>query len=276
MDIIDSPLKGRLRGRAILLAASVPASERDEIYQRIETAEAIEEAVVSLARAVFSEGGTLVFGGRPTIAPLVALVVREYLTPRVAERFPGKGEVERRGPQVEIYQSEAYRERIAETMQRLERQPGVSVHWVDAVNGEVADPDVRDRPQAKESLLRMRMKMVKRRDLVGMVCIGGMEDVEEEARLFHEHFGQHPVFALESTGGAADRLAQRSYDERWIRVPERGVRERVETFWREEQKRQARGMKPEGERPFAFPYPYVAQKIVAGFINPDERHEPAN
>ena len=67
MDIVDSPQRGRMRGRAILLSASVPSMERAEIYKRIETIEAIEEAVVSMARAVFSEGGTLVFGGHPTI-----------------------------------------------------------------------------------------------------------------------------------------------------------------------------------------------------------------
>ena len=192
MDIIDSPFNGRLRGSAILLSASVPASERAEIYHRIEATEAVEEAVVSFARAVFSEGGTLVFGGHPTISPLLALVVREYLTPSLAERFHGDDEDVRPGPYVEIYQSEAYREWIAEATKRLEQQPGVRVRWVEAVGGEAAVPDVRDRPQAKESLRLMRLEMVNRRDLVGMVCIGGMEGVEEEARLFHEHHSGDP------------------------------------------------------------------------------------
>lgn len=91
MDLIDSPRQGRLRDRRALLlfSASVPAIERAEIYRRIEAAEAIEEAVVSLARAVLSEGGTLVCGGHPTISPLLALVVREYVTPRLAERPAG-------------------------------------------------------------------------------------------------------------------------------------------------------------------------------------------
>jgi len=268
MKIIDSPDKGRLRGRAILLSASVPALERAEIYKRIEAAEAIEEAVVSLARAVFSEGGTLVFGGHPTISPLVALVAREYLAPLMAERSIGHDEGEARGPQVEIYQSRAYEGRIAEATQRLKQHSGVTVHWVDSVGDEVADPDVRDRPQAPESMRLMRLEMVKRHDLAGMVCIGGMEGVEEEARLFHEHQRTLPVFALESTGGAAGELALHVGNQRWLRVPERGVRETVEKFWREGREHDARETVSDREQDFAFPYAYVAQKIVAEIINP--------
>ena len=271
MDIIDSPYKGRLRGRSLLLSASLPTAERAETYRRIEAAEIIEEAVVSLARAVFSEGGTLVFGGHPTISPLVALVVREYVTPPVAESFQGGMEREWQGPRVEIYQSEAYREQITEATLRLKRQPVVTVHWVEAVDGEVADPDVRDRPQAKQSLRRMRVEMVKRSDLLGMVCIGGMEGVEEEMELFHEHQARLPVFAVESTGGAAAKLARRAGDEQWVLTPEQGVRQRVEAFWREEKERRAYGQEQEASPSFAFPYAYIAQKIVAELINPNER-----
>jgi hypothetical protein len=271
MDIIDSPYKGRLRGHSVLLSASLPAMERAEIYKRIEAAEIIEEAVVSLARAIFSEGGTLVFGGHPTISPLVALVVREYVTPRVAESFQSGTEGERLGPRVEIYQSEAYREQISEATQRLKRQPGVAVHWVEAIGGEVADPDVRDQPQAKQSLRRMRLEMVKRPDLLAMVCIGGMEGVEEEAHLFHEYQARHPVFALESTGGAAAELVRRAGNEQWVLRPEQDVRQRVEAFWREEKERRAYGYEQEASPAFAFPYAYIAQKIVAELINPNER-----
>lgn len=279
MDLIDSPRQGRLRGRALLLSASVPAIERAEIYRRIEAAEAIEEAVVSLARAVLSEGGTLVCGGHPTISPLLALVVREYVTPRLAERPAGSEDDVRAGPQVEIYQSEVYRERIAEATQRLQRQPGVSVHWVAAAPGEFVDPEVRDRPQAPDSLRRMRLAMVQRSDLAAMVCIGGMEGVEDEARLFHECCRRLPVYVLESTGGAAAELARHAPDEDWLRVPERGVRETVEAFWRglgpgegqggAGESRRAGDNEGEREQSFAFPYAYLAQKIVAEVIRAD-------
>jgi hypothetical protein len=212
----------------------------------------------------------MVFGGHPTISPLLAQIVREYLMPRMAEIFHGREDAEAHGPQVEIYQSEAYRERIAEATQRLEQQPGVSLHWIESVGGEMADPDVRDRPQAPESLRRMRFEMVSRNDLAGMVCIGGMEGVREEAQLFHEHRQGLPLYALESTGGAARELARSAGDERWVRVPERGVREMVESFWQLVRENDPHTGRSDPEQAFAFPYAYIAQKIVAEIINPED------
>ncbi len=197
--------------------------------------------------------------------------MREYVTPRVAERLHEHGGNEGAGPHVEIYQSEAYLDRIAEATQRLKQQPGVAIHWVPCVDGEVADPDVRDRPQAPESLKRMRIELVQRPDLVGMVCIGGMEGVEEEAMLFHEYQRKLPIYALESTGGAASRIVHNATEDGWIRVPERGVRERVEAFWKHERERSEHGADLHSEQPFAFPYAYIAQKIVSEIINPEQR-----
>jgi hypothetical protein len=81
-----NPVGTRLRGKAIFLSASVPSPKRNEQYQRIEDAHfEIEQAVISLARAVFSESGQLVFGGHPAISLLVAMVAGEYREPRYAE-----------------------------------------------------------------------------------------------------------------------------------------------------------------------------------------------
>lgn len=272
---INISQKDRLRGRAILLSASVPSLKRADIYKRIETAEAIEEAVVSLARAVFSEGGTLVFGGHPTISPLVALVVREYLVPRVAESFSDKAESEDLGPHVDIYQSEAYRKKIAEATHRLKQQPGVTIHWVKAVGGEIADPEVHDRPQVPESLQRMRMEMIKQNNLVGMVCIGGMEGVEEEAKLFYQHREKLPIYALESTGGATRKLAQYFKGERCLRLPEEGIQKLVEEFWHKHKRSDSQKMSEDRpEQAFVFPYAYVAQKIVAEIIDSGKSDHP--
>lgn len=272
MDVIDTPQKGRLRGRAILLSASLPPeAERATINERIEAAEAIEEAVVSLARAAFSEEGTLIFADHPTISPLVALVAREYVTPPVAECLDKTGERSRAVPHVEIYQSEAYLDRIAGTTQRLKQQPGVAIHSIPRVGGETADPDVRDKPQAPKSMKRMRSEMVQRIDLVGMVCIGGMEDVEEVAKLFQKYKRERPIYFLETTGGAAKRLAHNAISDGWLRVPERGVRERVEAFWKRECERKENGDSSQSQRPFAVPYAYIAGKIIGEIINLEDR-----
>lgn len=266
MKTITSPMEGRLRGRAVLLSASIPKPDRSEIYRRMEAAEAIEEAVVSLARAIFSEGGTLVFGGHPTISPLIASVVGEYVTARTTESSPETKEAERRGPRVEIYQSKAYWEWIAESTQRLEKLPGVKIHWIEAVDGEVADPNVRDKPQAQKSLGRMRSEMVIRNDLLGMVCIGGMEGVEQEVKFFHEKRLDLPVYLFRSTGGAAMKLAEECGREKWAHVPEDRVQESVEEFWRKQQDQKKAPTKSADEERFAVPYAYVAQKVVAEMI----------
>lgn len=270
MNVVNSPQHGRLQGKSILLSASVPLAEGVEIHQRIEMSEAVEEAVVSLARAIFSEGGTLVFGAHPTVSPLVALVLREYLRPDVAERPIKDWSPEESGPKVEIYQSEAYMEHTVETMKRLVQQPGVNVTWVESLEGEVGDPDVRHRPQAPQSVRQMRREMIKRREFAAMVCVGGTEGLEEEMEIFHEHWKKLPVYLLESTGGFTKELAQDTAHRPWLRLPERGVRERIEAFWVQEYERSE---KPGRERVFALPYAYIAQKIVAEIIEPGESGE---
>src|SRR5215475_14156218 len=93
-----------LRAKNIFLSASVPAPNRAQRYWRVANAAfQIEQAVVSLARAVFSEGGTLVFGGHPAISPLVAMVAGEYRQPLYAE-----SREERLAAPIRIFQSRAF------------------------------------------------------------------------------------------------------------------------------------------------------------------------
>src|SRR4051794_31938323 len=92
----------RLSGKTVFLCASVPDRQRAKKYRRLENAAfEIEQAVISLARAVFSEGGRLLFGGHPSISPLVATVAGEYRETGFAER---RGEAP--PAPVLIYQSE--------------------------------------------------------------------------------------------------------------------------------------------------------------------------
>ena len=52
----------------------------------------------------------------------------------------------------------------------------------------------------------MRVRMITETAPVAMVCIGGMEGVEEEVSLFNE-YASGPVYVIASTGGAALRIA---------------------------------------------------------------------
>jgi hypothetical protein len=195
----------RLRGRSVFLSARVPDPARDGRFSRISDASfQIEQAVISLARAVFSEGGRLVFGGHPSISPLVAIVAGEYRVPNVTE-----GGAERPPPQVAIYQSKAFREAIPHDTDLLIRLGLAEEHWIDALNGErfIIGKGPANY-QCPESLREMRARMIEEADPIAMVCIGGMEGVLAEAEMFLAEKRRRPVFVLARTGGAASMMAE--------------------------------------------------------------------
>src|SRR5437764_7639893 len=93
----------------------------------------IEEAVVSLARAVFSEEGRLVFGGHPSISPLVASVAADY--------YPATfGAGKNAEPPVSIYQSLCYEGYIPDTTRLLREMGYAEVIWTRAEEAEQFDP----------------------------------------------------------------------------------------------------------------------------------------
>ncbi len=68
----------------VLLSASIPSEKRSEKYHtqytKIKNAQIqIEEAVIGLSRNVFQSRGKLVFGGHPSISPLVAMIATEFI-----------------------------------------------------------------------------------------------------------------------------------------------------------------------------------------------------
>ncbi|MFG1384336.1 SLOG domain-containing protein [Xanthobacter versatilis] len=188
----------------LFLSASVPSQARAERFRRhLNAAFEIEQAVISLARAIFARGGRLVFGGHPTISPLVAMVAGEYRKPRRAE----SGE-ESAPASVVIYQSEAFREHVEEATLLIYTLESTRIEWVPAIGDERFDPKLpRGQPQCPLSLEAMRRRMLTETEPHAMVCIGGMEGVLKEAELFNELYPGHPIYVLEATGGAAAELA---------------------------------------------------------------------
>jgi hypothetical protein len=241
---------GRLNGRTLLLSASVPSPARAEAFLRIpDSAFEIEQAVISLARTVFSEGGRLAFGGHPSISPLVAMVAGEY---RAAGSDP------KREPPVVIYRSHAFDGYVPrDTMMMFEAGLAREV-WVDAVDGEKFDPSgPRDSPPCPLSVLEMRVRMIKESHPQAMVCIGGMEGVLREAELFAQIGQGRPIFALARTGGAAGLL------QGWSR--DRAAAFEVTEIDREvlagvAAKREGRGFAPAESD--ITPYPLVMEAIV--------------
>lgn len=244
-----------LRGKTVFLSASVPSEKRAERYNRIEDAAfEIEQAVISLARAVFSEAGRLVFGGHPAISPLVAMVVGEYREPRFVESAD-----ERQSPPVEIYQSRAFDRYLPDDTLLMYRLGYASIHWVDAVNEEHYNPDApAEDVQCVNSLRRMRETMLEASHPDAMVCIGGMEGLEDEVALALERGRRFPIYVLERTGGAA-ALLREHYPER-LRMIDTEVVTRIDRMRAE--LGVARQPRETHIRRGLVPYPLVMQTIV--------------
>src|SRR4051812_11165727 len=104
-------LQPKLHGRYVFLSASVPGKSQ-EFAQFVDSATAVDEAVLGLSRGIFAAGGRLVFGAHPSISPLVAKVGGEYSDR--TDLFEGQ-------PPVLIFQSKAFQQHIPDDTLRLER-----------------------------------------------------------------------------------------------------------------------------------------------------------
>jgi SLOG cluster3 family len=248
-----------LRGKTVFLSASVPNEKRADRYNRIEDAAfEIEQAVISLARAVFSEGGRLVFGGHPAISPLVAMVVGEYREPRFAESAEERQEVP-----VEIYQSRAFEGYLPDDTLLMYRLGYAAIHWVDAVGDERFDPDApAENVQCRNSLRRMRETMLEASHPDAMVCIGGMEGLEDEVALAIDRGRLFPIYVLERTGGAAALLRARELKR--FRMIDTEIVTRIEQMRAELGAVMKREEKQ--DRRALVPYPLVMQTIVEEIV----------
>jgi SLOG cluster3 family len=199
-------------GSIIFLSASVP-------YRPQWTADAksteIEEAIISIARAVFARQGRLLFGGHPSVSPLISAVASEYFGPDPARiKRP-----------VITFQSEFFRGRLPDRTWEMVRMGWSTIEWTEkrASDGEMTDQEA--------SLAEMRKWMLLEEDPPdavmrrtgleppqAMIAVGGMEGVCDEAAIFLRHregwatrWNIPPVqrvYAFKSGGGAAARLLE--------------------------------------------------------------------
>lgn len=273
MPTPDLTANCRLHGVSIFLSASVPSPERRDEYERIpEASLRIEEAVVSVARAIFMEGGTLVFGAHPSISPLVARVVGNYYLPAPAEVIHRQASADERqepwrNPSLLIFQSRVWESYWAEATECLARHPLVSVEWTPVVGGETVDPKVTNRPQAPMSMESMRRTMIEQTSPVAMITIGGMKGVLDETRLFADIFPERPIYAFATTGGASALLPRQERLRDSLRVIDQDALNLVRNFWAHQENAEESGSPiATDERTFYVPYALVAQQIVAEIV----------
>lgn len=186
--------------RAVLLAASYPPRD----YRTRADSQEIAAAVKALLGAVFARGWQLVFGGHPTISPLVLMIAREY------------GEKHR----VAIYQSSYFRHHLTPGTRALVEEGYGQIEWVPEDPDEPAPgPDAVVNPvNSPRSLSAMRLRMVAHPGLTALVLAGGDTGLLEEARLFRqasdrmrEPSGLRPILPIGGPGGVAQEMGPEAH-----------------------------------------------------------------
>lgn len=177
-----------LDNKKIFLSASFPQRERSEKYFKTAYPLEITDAVIAVVRATFGRMGKLVFGGHPTISPLILSVGEEFL-PFIKEEYL---------PIVYMYQSKFFETIASEYTQRLIDKRIGKIIWVETIGSD-----------RNKSLFAMRKIMLEESNPVAAIFIGGMEGIEEEFGLFTSLFKNRPVYCMGSTGGASRLLAQK-------------------------------------------------------------------
>lgn len=181
-------MPGPLDKPSVLLAASYPARE----FGSKADSQEIAAAVKGLIGAVFQRGWAIVFGGHPTISPLILMIAREF----------GRKEA------VTIYQSKYFIHHIgAATLSLVDEGFGE----IALINNDSREPtpgprDPVDPSNCPLSLAAMRKAMVKHPGISGLVLIGGDSGLQEEFELFRGAHPNRPAIPFGSPGGAAREL----------------------------------------------------------------------
>jgi hypothetical protein len=182
-----------LEGAFVFLSASFPTPPRAEAYPPARPDE-IVDAVTAVTRAVLASGGRLVFGGHPTITPLVLLVAGEMVS------FPEAAPGIREEPPVRVYQSRLYMDLITPETWALQERGYGWIEWVDAAPGETPTHNDRSLSDLRERMLH------ETRPLAGFF-IGGMEGIPREREMAASVLGpSFLAFPLPTAGGAAATL----------------------------------------------------------------------
>ena len=161
--------------RQVFLSASFPSGERGADFEPFDPG-AIADAVTAVVRAVLVAEGRLLFGGHPTITPLVLMVASE---------LNAKGAVD-------VFQSQWFNDQITRETWALQEAGFGAIHWTPEGATE------------EESLQTMREAMLgPDQKLIAGVFVGGMEGVREEYELFPRFQPRVPRVSLVGPGGAA-------------------------------------------------------------------------
>ena len=171
----------------IFLSASVPKPGRE--FYGTEDVIAIRDSVIALASVVLTNPQYhLIWGGHPSITPLIALVLERYDL-KMSDR-------------VTLYQSDWFREFFPPENQDIGNRV------ITEKQGDV-----------KASLELMREKMIGDNEYEAAVFIGGMDGIFDEYDLFTSKHSEVKLLPVASTGAAARALYEKfreRFDERLL------------------------------------------------------------
>lgn len=183
--IVSSPAD--LQRRFVFLSASFPYGRRADRFTPSHPGD-IADAVVAVARGVLNSNGRLVFGGHPTISPLVLMVASENRSMELQS--------------VVIYQSRLFEASVTAETLELEKLGQGEIRWVDVVSGESIDQGLED----LVSLENMRQRMLLETQPVAGFFVGGMEGILEESAMLTRLIPEAPILPIGRPGGAASEL----------------------------------------------------------------------
>ncbi len=164
----------------VLLSASVP----DEVAGTPE-AQRVYDFVVAIVAALFDAGVPLVFGGHPTITPLIHRLARE----RGAAR-----------PPIDLFQLERFRGTAPP--EALDSSVFERVHWVGDPGLEITE----DLPNLREPMAALARAAV----FIGGKTTGfqgARPGIRDEYDRFRAHHPDAPVYLVGGAGGETARLA---------------------------------------------------------------------
>jgi hypothetical protein len=186
---------------SILLSASVPREreptedmtehERAELewrnkhYTESARPPQIRSAVMELTKAALMRNVQLIFGAHPAISPMVLDAARNIGAPPES---------------ILIFQSRFFEKEIPDSTLELADWSAGRLFFTPEQHA------TRRRDARNQSLTLMRSIMVSPPNLRGAIFVGGMEGVEEEAKLFKKEHRNLPCYAVASTGSAAADL----------------------------------------------------------------------
>lgn len=159
----------------VFLSASVPKVGRGTFYENSDPfliQVAVRELVTSIVRV-----GTLVWGGHPSITPMIWAVCSDLGMDY--------------SKHVQLYQSNRFDDDFPQ-----ENASFGNVTYVDAVNGNI-----------EASLAEMRRRMVSDGAFSAGVFVGGMEGIIDEYQLFSQFQPDAARILLTAPGGAAQQLS---------------------------------------------------------------------